>query len=100
MGAGRVGKESRSFFFLMFISKERERTSQGGAEKEGERIPSRLLLSVQSPVWGLISQTELRSRQSFNRLSHQAPRLSLTDVIHSRTVLEKHLAATTNVNPD
>ena len=38
--------------FFFFFERVRERASRGGAEREGERIPSRLQ-AVQSPTTGL-----------------------------------------------
>ena len=55
-----IGKNNTSlnfFFFLLFIYFEREgegqRRSRGGAEKEGEKIPSRLLPVSAEPNTGL-----------------------------------------------
>ena len=41
------------FFLSLFILRERERVSRGGAEREGERIPGRLRALSAEPDPGL-----------------------------------------------
>ena len=41
------------FFKCLFILRERERASKGGAEREGDRIPSRLHAVSAEPNMGL-----------------------------------------------
>ena len=42
-------EKRRKSFFLMFIYFERERASRGGAEREGDGIPSRLRTVIVEP---------------------------------------------------
>ena len=67
------GRMDSSFFFFLF---ERQSVGRGGAEREGERIPSRLRIVSAEPDVGLeptnceiMTRAKIKS-QMLDRLSH------------------------------